>query len=230
MRRTVVGSAGSSGAGGQAGRSAGAVGRRSASSLVRAWISAWALVASVFASLTPRPSASPSFGRVFGSAPQHDEDEDDDQDDAARSGMRGWYSAAASAVATWRARAERDGMTRRSAVCVAENDATLLSTRPAAFAASMTSTSRRVAALPLRDTTQIAPFGRIRLASVVERREGVGRVGAEQDDVGVGLRPALGQVGRPLGDERADRPASSMSIRATRIPGRIPSLSSSGVV
>ena len=57
------------------------------------------------------------------------------------------------------------GITRRSAVCVAENDATLLSTSPAALAASMTSTSRRVAALPLRDTTQIAPFGRIRVAS-----------------------------------------------------------------
>ena len=50
-------------------------------------------------------------------------------------------------------------MTRRSAVWVAENEATLLSTRPAASAQSMTSTSRIVAALPLRDTTQIAPFG-----------------------------------------------------------------------
>ena len=49
-------------------------------------------------------------------------------------------------------------------MCVAENDATLLSTSRADLAAAMTSTSRRVAALPLRDTTQIAPFRRMRVA------------------------------------------------------------------
>ena len=86
---------------------------------------------------------------------------------------------------------------------VGENDATLLSTSPAAFAASMTSTSRSVAALPLRETTQIAPFGGS-ASPGLERRERVGRVGAEQDDVGVGLGPALGDVGRPLGEQRAD--------------------------
>jgi hypothetical protein len=52
-------------------------------------------------------------------------------------------------------------MTSRIEVWLSENDATLLSTRPAALAAAMTSTSRIVAALPFRETTQIAPFGRI---------------------------------------------------------------------
>jgi len=50
-------------------------------------------------------------------------------------------------------------------VCVAEKDATLLSTRRASFAASMTSVSRIVADFPFRETTQIAPFGRMRVAS-----------------------------------------------------------------
>ncbi len=89
-------------------------------------------------------------------------------------------------------------------MCVAENEATLLSTRPASRAASMTSISRIVAALPLRETTQMAPFGRMRVASASSRLERGHRVGAQQDEVGVGLRPALGQLGRAVGDERAD--------------------------
>ena len=96
-------------------------------------------------------------------------------------------------------------MTRRSEVCVAENETTLLSTSPADFAAAMTSTSRSVAALPLRDTTQIAPFGRIRVAELLESGQVLGRVGAEEDDVRVGLRRALGKVRCPLGEQRADR-------------------------
>ena len=40
------------------------------------------------------------------------------------------------------------GMTSRSEVWVAENEATLLSTSPASFAASITSTSHNVAAFP----------------------------------------------------------------------------------
>ena len=95
-------------------------------------------------------------------------------------------------------------MTSRSEVCVAENEATLLSMRPASLPAAMTSTSRSVAALPLRETTQIAPFGRMRVASASSGAERFGRVGAEEDDVGVGQRPALGQVGRSVGEERAD--------------------------
>ena len=52
--------------------------------------------------------------------------------------MRGWYSGVGRRGVGRRAvrrRSSATGMTRRSAVCVAENDATLLSTRPAAFAA-----------------------------------------------------------------------------------------------
>ena len=56
-------------------------------------------------------------------------------------------------------------MTNRNAVCVAENATTLLSTRSWARAAAITSTSRSVAALPLRDTTQMAPAGTIRSRS-----------------------------------------------------------------
>src|SRR2546428_6016548 len=49
------------------------------------------------------------------------------------------------------------GTTSLSDVCVGEKETTLLSTRPAFFAALMTSTSRSVADGPLRETTQIAP-------------------------------------------------------------------------
>jgi hypothetical protein len=56
-------------------------------------------------------------------------------------------------------------MTSRRAVWVAENATTLLSTRPTARAAAITSTSRSVAARPLRETTQIAPVGTIRSRS-----------------------------------------------------------------
>ena len=121
-------------------------------------------------------------------------------------------------------------MTRRSAVCVAENDATLLSTRPAAFAASMTSTSRSVAALPLRETTQIAPFGRIRVASVASGASAAGDSAPSRTTSVSGSGHALGQVGRPLGDQPPDRPGRRCRSAATRIPGRIPSLSSRGVV
>ena len=88
----------------------------------------------------------------------------------------------------------------------------------------MTSTSRSVAALPLRETTQIAPFGRIRPAS---SRSGARppAVGAEQDDVGVGLGPAVDDVGRAVGElsrgsrgrrRRPARPASPAGSRACR--------------
>ena len=95
-------------------------------------------------------------------------------------------------------------MTSRMDVWVAENETTLLSTRPDALASSITSTSRIVAALPLRETTQIAPFGRMRVASSGSDRE-LGRgIGAQQDDVGLGLGPALGHIGRAIGQQRAD--------------------------
>ena len=51
----------------------------------------------------------------------------------------------------------RAGMTRRIVVWLAEKPTTLLSIRPAARAAAITSTSRSVAARPLRKTTQIPP-------------------------------------------------------------------------
>ena len=69
----------------------------------------------------------------------------------------------------------------------------------------MTSTSRSVAALPLRETTQIAPFGRIRVGQLGEWRELGHRIGAEQDDVRVGTGPALGDVGGASGEQRPDR-------------------------
>ena len=190
VRRAAACRPGAGGSGG--GGASGAV--------ARAWISAWALAASVFASLTPVPRAAPDFGSVLGPRHDHDDDEDDDQDeqDVGRH-ARMVRPACVSAGGA------RPGSTRRSAVWVAENEATLLSTSRASLAASMTSTSRRVAALPLRETTQIAPFSRIRVA---RSRSGAScsiESAPKQDDVGVGLRPALGHVGRPVGDQRADR-------------------------
>src|SRR3954447_8017892 len=89
-------------------------------------------------------------------APDEHEDQDDDEDD------RDVHCA--DGTAAQRGRAAR-GITRRSDVWVGEKLATLLSTSPAAFAAAITSTSRIVASRPFRETTQIAPAGRIRCAS-----------------------------------------------------------------
>ena len=106
------------------------------------------------------PEGGAPFGQRLGSAHDQHADQDDDEDDQdvgshgamVQRGQRGRCAT---------------GMTRRSAVWVAENEPTLLSTRRASLAASMTWTSRSVAALPFRETTQIAPFGRIRPASAL---------------------------------------------------------------
>ena len=191
---------------GRAARRAGVRGRRGpaggrvAASVVRAWISACALAASVLASLTPLPSAAPHFGSVFGPRDHDHGHEDDDEDEQDVVGMRRMVQPAAVSAAVGRPGSPAGGRCGS-----AENEATLLSTSRPPSPPSMTSTSRSVAALPLRETTQIAPFGADPRRQVVERRERGDRVGAEQDDVGLGLGPALGQVGRPVGDERPDR-------------------------
>ncbi len=112
---------------------------------------------------------------------------------------------------------------------VAENEATLLSTRPDALATSMTSTSRIVDALPLRDTTQIAPFGRIRAASS-------GRTASWAVESAPSRTTSVSGLGGPSVTSEVRSAiigriaSSSMSMSATRIPGRIPSLSMSGEV
>ena len=194
--------------------------------------------------VTPRPSASPSFGSVFG--PRHRTTRMRMMTRViSRSGpMRGWYSArSAIGVARIRGRhvpgGERGqprrgrsatGMTSRSAVCVAENDATLLSTRRADLAAAMTSTSRRVAAFPLRETTQMAPFradpGGQRRGAPRAPRSNRHRAGRRRCRARASPRSGRSSARRSDADRRRRRCRSA----ATRIPGRIPSLSSSGVV
>ena len=94
----------------------------------------------------------------------------------------------------------------------------------------MTSTSRSVAALPLRETTQIAPFGRIRAGQLFERARArpIESAPSRTTSVSGSGQPSVRSVVRSAISGRMS--GSSMSMSATRIPGRIPSLSSSGVV
>src|SRR4029079_15158269 len=86
---------------------------------------------------------------------QHDHEDDHEDDQNVRA--HAWMVLARQA----RGRSAT-GITSRIEVWVSEDDTTLLSKRPASLAAAMTSRSRIVDALPFCDTTQIAPFGRIR--------------------------------------------------------------------
>ena len=81
----------------------------------------------------------------------------------------------------------------------------------------MTSTSRMVAALPLRDTTQIAPFGRIRVASSSSgARASVESAPRSTTSVSVS-RPAFGHVRCPVCEQRAgsSRPRYRSTPRAS---------------
>ena len=126
-------------------------------------------------------------------------------------------------------------MTKRSAVCVAEKAATLLSIRPAAF--------RDVEDLFVAEGGRL-PFSRddpdraVRSDAGGQHREWLevgGCLGAEQDHVGLGLGLALGQVGRPLCDRavgsrgrrcrsgRRASPGGSRACRAAAWCRRVPS-------
>ena len=96
-------------------------------------------------------------------------------------------------------------MTSRSEVWVSENDTTLLSTRPASLAAAMTSTSRSVAALPLRETTQIAPAGRIRVRRSASAASSAVESAARKTRSVSGAGRPIGHVGRPLGEQLPER-------------------------
>ena len=89
-------------------------------------------------------------------------------------------------------------------MCVAENEATLLSTSPAAFAAAidLDVAKRGGLALARHDPDRAVRPDPSR--QLLERRQVLRRVGAEEHDVSVGLGPALGEVGCPVGEQRAD--------------------------
>src|SRR3954469_20992423 len=120
-------------------------------------------------------------------------------------------------------------MTRRSDVCVSENDTTLLSTNPASSAAAITSVSRIVAALPLRDTTQIAPLltmlWRRSCRSASSAIESAARETTSTDSFGAPSSTAVVLPRRSAWKSSAKVPTSAM-----RESARTPSLSSSGRV
>src|ERR1700674_3736940 len=84
----------------------------------------------------------------------------------------------------------RNRKTRRIAPSVSEKLAILLSTRPAASPAAMTSVSLIAARPPLGRTTQIAPFGSIHfLTSFNRRRSAASRAPMNTRSTGVRGRP-----------------------------------------
>src|ERR1700674_3760057 len=123
----------------------------------------------------------------------------------------------------------RSRNTRRIAPCVSEKLAILLSTRPAASPAAMTSVSRISERPPFGRTTQIAPFGSIQpLTSLMRLRSFSSHAPMKTRSTGSRGRPLTTSEVRPR--SRATKPASSRSTIATLEPGLTPSLSSRGRV
>ena len=172
----------------------------------------------------------------LGPAPHEHEDEHEDQDDRdvhARMvrppATTGVVVVAVGQVAFGAPGRSRRRITSLSDVWVSEKATTLLSTSPASMAASMTSTSRSVAARPLRETTQIPPAGRMSLPQGRERLQLPGRIRPKEDQVGLGLRAADGDVVGPLAEQRQE-PWLVEPDEGDACPGVTPSLSSSGRV
>ena len=122
------------------------------------------------------------------------------------------------------------GMTSRADVRVSSNDATLLSTRSFAIAAAMTSTSRRVAALPFREIDPDRAVGPDPLAERGQGRERLVVVGRQEHQVGVGQRVAVRDVGGPVAELGLEGRVVEPDDAPPAIPGFTPSLSSRGVV
>ena len=128
-------------------------------------------------------------------------------------GMRGWYALSAA-----RAKRDRDHQPERG-VRGRERARPCCRRGRAPCAAAMTSTSRRVAALPLRETTQIAPFGRIRVASVGERRQlAVESAPSRTTSVSGSGQPSVRSVGA-VGEQRAESSSSSIADDRDAHPG-----------
>src|ERR1700674_417523 len=119
--------------------------------------------------------------------------------------------------------------TRRIAPCVSEKLAILLSTRPAASPASMTSVSRISERPPFGRPPQMEPFGSIQpLTSLMRLRSFTRLAPMKTRSTGSRGRPLTTSEVRPR--SRATKPASSRSTIATLEPGLTPSLSSRGRV
>ena len=85
----------------------------------------------------------------------------------------------------------------------------------------MTSMSRIVAALPLRETTQIAPAGRIRRGGRRGRRARAVESAARKTTSVSGSGSSVGHVARPVGEQaRRNQPSGSTSVRRSRRASR----------